>query len=301
MDITLSINFYILFFLVCFAILIVAKYAFHKDGIFTLAIGAVIGANVYNVGNFPVPIGPFIFGMDAVVYTIFLFCVLSMYVEYGKASFKTLLYTALFSIFFSAMLSTFGQYLKTGSFTEEITWTGLSYLSSIIATFTCCWCMVSVYDFLKRKNCNFYLNIVISLILASMINSTIYFGLTFLFTGDLGDDFARSLFSSYIVKAISGCIFLLLLHIEQTYFKIHKKRLSLFANDKQEERLTYTRKKKVFKTQQTKKETKPEKVQQDETTKPSQKKKPTKTTTQKANKTTTTSGKKQKNNSKSLN
>ena len=47
--------------------------------------------------------------------------------------------------------------------------------------------------------------------------------------------FARSLFSSYIVKAISGCIFLLLLHIEQRYFKIHKKRLSLFANDKQEE------------------------------------------------------------------
>ena len=99
--------FYLIFLVSIFFILGVALKIFPKDASFTIAIGAVIGANIYNSSAYPIEIGGLVFGIDSIVYTIFAFCLLFMYIFYGKKDMKVVLYTSMFSIFFTISFTIF--------------------------------------------------------------------------------------------------------------------------------------------------------------------------------------------------
>ena len=219
MDLTSSIIFFIVFTVICFVILVLAKYIFQKDGIFTLAIGAVIGANIYNSSSHPIYVGDLILGMDAVIYTIFLFCTLIMFVQHGKQSFLTLLYTALFSIFFSALLSLFGTCATEGFISKTAIMNFVPFLISMLGSFVACMVMILLFGALKNKNCNEYVNIIICLIVANLINSVIYFSLSYFLTGNLGEEFIASLLGSIIIKLACVCFCVVVLLIENKFIK----------------------------------------------------------------------------------
>ena len=79
---------YLIFAVMILAIVITAIILFHKDAIFTIAIGTVIGANIYNAFTYPINIGEFVFGFDSIIYSIFLFCMFVFLVDYGKKTMK---------------------------------------------------------------------------------------------------------------------------------------------------------------------------------------------------------------------
>ena len=208
-----SILFYFIFILLSFLILGVSIKIIPKEAMFTIAIGAVIGSNIYNSINYPIDILGLNFGIDSIVYTIFMFCLLLMYIDYGKKDFKALLYTSLFSILFTAFLYFMGTFSQQG-YSLSLLLSTLSYINSIIGTFLGAFAMIKVYDFLKKKNCNIYINIFLCMIVASLINSLIYFVLTFIINHSIIDSMLISLAGSYIGKLISSllCLLIFFLH-----------------------------------------------------------------------------------------
>lgn len=211
-------------FTVCvFGILLIAKSFFHKSTIFTIAIGAIIGANIYNVGAYPIAIGGLVFGFDSIIYTVFALCVLLMFMDYGKHAMKVVLYTALFSLFFTALLAFFGSYSQSG-ISSGLIWNTLSYLNSIIATFIAVWAMIFAFNWLKKRKVNKYVNITIVMLLCAILNSIVYFGLTFIYSGTLGDTFMLTLAGSYIGKAIATALCLVVVYLDNLWKKHHKKK-----------------------------------------------------------------------------
>jgi len=215
--------FYSIFTAVIFILFLVALKIFNKNALFTVGIGSIIGANIYNVGSYPIVIGNFVFGLDSIIYTLFVFCVLLMYIDYGKEAMKSLLYTSIASIFFTAILAFAGSYSQSG-LSSNLIWSSLSHLNSIIATFFAIWAMIFVYDWLRKKKFNWYLTIVAVLLVACIINSLIYFGLTFIYMGSLGSAFWNSLSASYIGKSIATIICLLIFYAHTLWTKFYRKK-----------------------------------------------------------------------------
>ncbi|MFQ6749288.1 MAG: VUT family protein [Clostridia bacterium] len=205
--------FFSIFTILCFLIVGVAIRFFPKDATFTIAIGAVIGANIYTSLAYPISIGGITFGIDSIVYTLFLFCLLLMHESFGKKNMRVVLYTALFSIFFTAFLFFMGN-LSQGGYSNALMMNFLSYLFSIIATFCAAWVMIWLYDKFKLAGLNIYLNFLIVILLASLVNTMIYFGLSFLLTSLVVENFLLVLVGSYIGKFVASmcCLGVFALH-----------------------------------------------------------------------------------------
>ena len=205
--------FFSIFTILCFLIVAVAIRFFPKDATFTIAIGAVIGANIYSALAYPINIFGLTFGIDSIVYTLFLFCLLLMHESYGKKNMRVVLYTALFSIFFTAFLFFMGNLSQSG-FSSALMMNFLSYIFSIIATFCAAWVMIWLYDKFKTAGLNIYLNFLIVILLASLVNTVIYFGLSVLFTGLVVENFVALMAGSYIGKFVASmcCLAVFALH-----------------------------------------------------------------------------------------
>lgn len=205
--------FFSIFTILCFLIAALAIRFFPKDATFTIAIGAVIGANIYSALAYPINIFGLTFGIDSIVYTLFLFCLLLMHEIYGKKNMRVVLYTALFSIFFTAFLFFMGNLSQSG-FSSALMMNFLSYIFSIIATLCAAWVMIWLYDKFKTAGLNIYLNFLIVILLASLVNTMIYFGLSVLFTGLVVENFMALLAGSYIGKFVASmcCLAVFALH-----------------------------------------------------------------------------------------
>ena len=208
-----GILFFVIFLVCVFFILGVALRLFPKDAAFTIAIGAVIGSNIYNCSAYPIEIGGLVFGIDSIVYTIFAFCLLFMHIFYGKKDMKVVLYTSMFSIFFTAFLFFMGNISQSG-YTDGIMLNFLSYLSSILATYLAVFAMVWVYEKLRGKNINIFLCIFVSLLVVSLVNSAVYFGLSVACGAFTPTNFLISLAGSYIGKLIASacCLVIFAFH-----------------------------------------------------------------------------------------
>lgn len=203
----------IIFIVLVFVIFIIAREVFDNNALFSIGIGAIIASNIYNVGSYPIVIEPFTFGLDSVIYTLYIFCGLLTYIDYGKKDFNLFLYSSVGAVLLTAFFSFWGNFSQVG-ITDDIIWTVFSYINSVIGTLLAMWVMIWLYDYIRnKKRWNGFLCIALSLIVASIINSFIYFGLTFLYQGNLGDAFVSSLIGSYIGKGVAtivclGCYYI---------------------------------------------------------------------------------------------
>lgn len=194
--------FLLIFTIIMFIGFVFAKKFFGKNALFVIGIGCVIGANLYNANDFPIALGNLILGIDSVVYTLFVFSVIVMYVYFGKTAMREVLYCAVGSIFLTSLLSFSGNFFQVG-ITESSFYSSLYYFFSILGTVAAIEVMILVFDKLKSKNVNIYFNIAVALIIASLLNTAIYYGLSYFAFGGLGDAFVPALLGSYVGKGIS--------------------------------------------------------------------------------------------------
>lgn len=185
----------------CFGTLIIANRYFGKDALFVLGIGGAVGANIFNVGNYGIPVGDFLFGTDSIIYTLFVFCTLLCYINYGKKSVIVLTCSVMASIMFTGILQFASSWASAGIETG-IVWGLASFAISVIATAVAIFFALWIFKLLKSKNCNLYLNSAVFVIVVSLINSAIYFGGVALF-GQINFDLASTLSASYIGKGIT--------------------------------------------------------------------------------------------------
>lgn len=193
-----------------FAILIVSNRFWGKDALFVVGIGCAIGSNIYNVGDYGIVIGNLVFGIDSVIYTVFVFVVLLCLKNYDEKSAFTLLYSAMGSIMLSALLVFIASWASAG-FASNLIWGFVSYLISVIATFAALFITIKLFKYFEGKNLNVYLNFLINVLIASFINSLIYFGAVAIISG-FEENFLGQLGASYIGKLMSTAFSLL------TYF-----------------------------------------------------------------------------------
>ena len=193
-----------------FAILIVSNRFWGKDALFIVGIGCAIGSNIYNVGDYGIVIGNLVFGIDSVIYTVFIFVVLLCLKNYDEKSAFTLLYSAMGSIMLSALLVFIASWASAG-FASNLIWGFVSYLISVIATFAALFTTIKLFKYFEGKNLNVYLNFLINVLIASFINSLIYFGAVAIISG-FEENFLGQLGASYLGKLMSTAFSLL------TYF-----------------------------------------------------------------------------------
>ena len=193
-----------------FVILIVSNRFWGKDALFVVGIGCAIGSNIYNVGDYGIVIGNLVFGIDSVIYTVFVFVVLLCLKNYDEKSAFTLLYSAMGSIMLSALLLFIASWASAG-FASNLIWGFVSYLISVIATFAALFITIKLFKYFEGKNLNVYLNFLINVLIASFINSLIYFGAVAIISG-FEENFLGQLGASYIGKLMSTAFSLL------TYF-----------------------------------------------------------------------------------
>lgn len=193
-----------------FVILIVSNRFWGKDALFVVGIGCAIGSNIYNVGDYGIVIGNLVFGIDSVIYTVFIFVVLLCLKNYDEKSAFTLLYSAMGSIMLSALLVFIASWASAG-FASNLIWGFVSYLISVIATFAALFITIKLFKYFESKNLNVYLNFLINVLIASFINSLIYFGAVAIISG-FEENFLGQLGASYIGKLMSTAFSLL------TYF-----------------------------------------------------------------------------------
>ena len=217
--------FYMLFAVIVFAILFVGIKLFGKDAIFTIAIGTAIAANIYSPTAHPIIFCHLIFGIDAIAYTVFAFCILLMHIDHGKASMKSLLYTTLFSLFLAGFLAFAAAFFTTGITTASIQ-SALSYVNCIISTYLAATAMIFAFDFFRKNGVNIYMCLFLGLMLAIIINSLLYFGLTFLMFGTLGSTFAITLAGSYLGKTFAVLLCLGVFYLLNRWTKTYKKQTS---------------------------------------------------------------------------
>ena len=192
---------------------------FRSSILYTLAIGSACNANVFNSANFPIKIGNFVFGMESVVYMLFLFCVLMMFAYYGKKDVITLIVCSMGAIIFAAIIE-FIAGIAANGFSLEILLDFLTYLSSCIASILACLAMLSLFHFLRKKKVNLFLAVILVLIVASLVESVVFNACTSSFKiSILTREFWMRTAALYMGKAIALVFALITLVIVNFAFK----------------------------------------------------------------------------------
>lgn len=169
--------------------------------LFTIAIGFAVNANIFNGATAPISVGGFVFSVDSILYTGFMFAIIICAHEYGFKKARILTYTSIAAILVSAVIEIMANVSAFG-YQPQFLYAFLSYLFSAVGTFLGVWFMLAVYKILEKKKVNEYLNFLVCILIASVINTTIYYMGTILVTGQLLENMSAILLGSYIGKII---------------------------------------------------------------------------------------------------
>ena len=209
-----------IWFLVLIAFLSFAFIAFIRKWhdyslLFTIAIGFAVNANIYNGITAPVVCGNIVFAVDSILYTGFMFTVIICAREYGVRKAKILTSATIAAILLSAVIEFFAKLSSVG-YSYSLIVQLLSYFFSAIGTFAGVWLMLFIYKKFDEKNVNVYLNFTLCVLIASIVNSAVYYGLNALISGKIAN-FWWILAGSYIGKIVSILLGLLVYFIN-THF-----------------------------------------------------------------------------------
>ena len=191
----------ILFSVLCFACLFLGGKKYFSTTLYALAIGGAVNSNFFNAVTYPINCFGLNFGIDCIIYTLFIFCVILMYFYYGKKDAYILTVSSLVAILFSAIMQLVASLLTQGSSADI--WVDFgTFVVSCFASLAAIFVMINLFELLSLKVKNKYVFIMLGIITASLINSGIYFGLITLISGTL-ENFGNLLLSSLIGKSIA--------------------------------------------------------------------------------------------------
>lgn len=185
-----------------FGLMLVGNWKIKNFVFIALAIGGAVNANFFNASAYPINCFGLAFGIDSVIYTLFVFCVLAMFHFFDNASAIKVLKSAVSAILFSAVIQFVAEISSFGYSTASLI-TFLKFLTSVIGSILAILAMLEVAKFCEKKNLNKYVSVALSLIVASVINSTIYYGAMAIFGSATPQTFLYLWLPSFIGKTIS--------------------------------------------------------------------------------------------------
>lgn len=177
----MNLLFFIIFGLLIFLSSLLGGKKYRSTALYALAIGGVVNANFFHAVNYPIDCFGLPFGIDSIIYTLFVYCVIVMFIQNGKKDAYLLAFSSIIAILFSALMELIANILSNG-FATEFLIPFLNFLISSIASLIAIYAMIELLHLLKGK-VNQYLLLLIGIIIATIIDTIIYYPLVTLING----------------------------------------------------------------------------------------------------------------------
>ncbi len=173
--------YFVMFAVAINTILFLGIIKFKTTALYSFAIGGVVNANLFNSVTHPINCFGLEFGIDSIIYTMFVFCVALMFIERDKKEAYVLGFSAVVAIVISAFMQLFSELLSFGGGLE--TWLAFfNFMASSVASVMAIVVMIEVLNKLKGK-INNYLLIIIGILIATVLNTVIYYTFNVLING----------------------------------------------------------------------------------------------------------------------
>ena len=178
----MNLIYFILFSVLTFMSLLLGYKKYHSTTLYALAIGGIVNSLFYHGGTHPIEIFGIPFGIDSIIYTLFIFCVFVMYIKEGSKNAFTLAASSIIAIMISNIFQLIANLLAYGSQTNY--W--LTFLLFTISSIASLIAVLVMIKFLNKFNnrYNLYLMLVCSILICSIIYSMIYYSLAVLIMGE---------------------------------------------------------------------------------------------------------------------
>lgn len=170
---------------ITFSLSLIGYKKYKATTLYALAIGGVVNANFFHAGAYPVTCFGLPFGIDSLIYTLFVFCVMVMLLHETKRDAYLLAVSSIVAILFSACMQLVADLLSIGS--SVFVWQRfagfcISAFASIIAILVA----VEIVSRMKAKH-NAYLCMAVGIIITILLNSGIYYPLSVLINVSTGN------------------------------------------------------------------------------------------------------------------
>lgn len=212
----MNITILIIIALLCFGATTVFRHISDSKTLISVAIGCAINSNIYNSVSMPIKFAGMVFGIDSVLYTLFMFTVIVKAKDYSIAEAKDMTISTIIAILVSALIEFSAVWSFSGIDRSELNRTA-SYLLSALGTFAGIWTMLWCFRIFEEKKINIYLTFAVGVIIASLINSSIYFCGIAVVQGDFSSILSPALTGSYVGKLASTVLGLICYYINTKY------------------------------------------------------------------------------------
>lgn len=214
-----------LFALFVFFLSLIGYKKFLSTALYALAIGGVVNSLYFTSNTHPIDIFGMNFGIDSIIYALFLFAVILMYLRFSKKDAIMLGVSSSVAILFAACMELVAVCLSN-NITPEAWNKFYSFCFTTLATVIAFISIIFLIDFLKKKTKlkNEYLILIIGMVVGSFLNSFIYFSLYGLISNLTFAQINLTLITLFIGKGISILVGLLVLFVMNLIDKIRAKK-----------------------------------------------------------------------------
>ena len=194
-----------------------------------VAIGCAVNANIFTPINSGISVGPFIFSIEAILYTLFMYTITVRILDYGYNDAKRMTFTSVAAIIISAIIELVAVISKNGANVDTFR-TFSYYIFSSIGTIAGVWVMVAITIACRKKNISSYLIIPFAIIASTIIHAIFYYGGYSLVRWELAEYTLNMFLGTLIGKGACIALSILCYFINQKYWKP----LNLVNNEQEE-------------------------------------------------------------------
>ncbi|MBQ7307383.1 MAG: hypothetical protein IJW82_02540 [Clostridia bacterium] len=211
--------FFIIFSIIIFLTSLIGYNKYRSTTFYALAIGGVVNANFFHAENYPINCFGLTLGIDSIIYTLFVFCVIFMLIKEGKKSAYLLAISSIIAIVFSALMQLVSS-LLSNTISIDIWKLFLTSMISSIVSIVAVFVIIEFLDRVKHK-LNPYIIMIIGIVISTIISTIFYCPLNFLINGT-SLNILNYLLSLFIGKFVALLCSLLTLFIINKYEALQK-------------------------------------------------------------------------------
>ena len=186
-----------------FALFIGGK-KYRGTALYALAIGGAVNANFFHAANYPIDIFHLSFGIDAILYNLFIFCVIVMFFEKNKKEAYLLAISSIIATLLAGFFDSVAEILSNGGYFDGAFNCLINFSISSFSSVICVVIILELLDlFTKKKIIKYqYILLSIGMVIATLLNSPIYYTLASLVFRQ-NDNLLNLTISSLIGKAFA--------------------------------------------------------------------------------------------------
>ena len=165
----------IIFMFVAFGLTTLFRRWIDVPTLIAVAIGCACNANIFTPISYGIEVGPFIFSIENVLYTLFMYTIVVRILDYGYKQAKVMTFTSIAAIIISAFIELVALSSWSG-FSLELLKKFSFYLFSCLGTILGVWIMIWITIKCREKNISSYIIIPLAIAASCMIHSLVYYG-----------------------------------------------------------------------------------------------------------------------------